>query len=116
MSRSVGDEIVYQNRGVDHRCLPPSARSRISFGAISASTRRADSATAAWFLGENTAHGSIFWLIHAFSRSLRVELLAFALFSRHRAHLKVAQHVAGHHQVATVALCRVSSSGSHTAW
>ena len=76
------DQIVDEYRGIDHSCLPPSARSRISFGFISCSTRRAASATAALFLGENTSHGSIFWLAHALIRSLRVELLAFALLSR----------------------------------
>src|ERR1035437_2669244 len=39
------------------------------------------SRTAVLFLGENTIHGSILLVIHALIRSLRVELLAFALFS-----------------------------------
>ena len=50
-------------------------------GAISCNTLAADSATAFWFFGENRTQGSIFWLIHAFNRPFRVELLAFALLS-----------------------------------
>ena len=50
-------------------------------GAISASSFCAVCWTTARFLGENTAQGSILLVIQALIRSLRVELLALALFS-----------------------------------